>query len=154
MNLVMLTKDQFDKFSYSHPLHSYYQTSMYANIMKSCNYEVYYFGFTDNENNLVGATMMLSQTIIGSYKYAYAPRGFLINYDNKELIKEVTSLLKKYLSKKKYIFLKIDPLVINNKRDKDGNIIPSPFNNDVTQYLKSIGYNYYGENKFFGTSLK
>ena len=151
MNLVMLTKDQFDKFSYSHPLHSYYQTSMYANIMKSCNYEVYYFGFTDNENNLVGATMMLSQTIIGSYKYAYAPRGFLINYDNKELIKEVTSLLKKYLSKKKYIFLKIDPLVINNKRDKDGNIIPSPFNNDVTQYLKSIGYNYYGENKFFGT---
>ena len=26
MNLVMLTKEQFDKFSYSHPLHSYYQT--------------------------------------------------------------------------------------------------------------------------------
>ena len=84
MNLVMLTKEQFDKFSYSHPLHSYYQTSMYANIMKSCNYEVFYFGFTDDENNLVGATMILSQTIIGSYKYAYAPRGFLINYDNKE----------------------------------------------------------------------
>ena len=99
MNLVMLTKDQFDKFSYSHPLHSYYQTSMYANIMKSCNYEVYYFGFTDNENNLVGATMMLSQTIIGSYKYAYAPRGFLIDYNDMELFKTFTIMLKNYLNK-------------------------------------------------------
>lgn len=151
MKIVMLTAEQFDKFSYNHPLHSYYQTSMYANIMKTCDYEIYYFGFTDDNNNLVGATMMLSQKIFGNYKYAYAPRGFLINYDNKDIIKEVTILLKKYLSKKKYIFLKIDPLVINNKRDKDGNIIPSPFNNDVISYLKSLGYNYYGENKFFGT---
>lgn len=151
MKIVMLSEEQFDKFSYNHPLHSYYQTSMYANIMKTCNYEVNYFGFTDDNNNLVGATMMLSQKIFGNYKYAYAPRGFLINYDNKDIIKEVTILLKKYLSKKKYIFLKIDPLVINNKRDKDGNIIPSPFNNDVISYLKSLGYNYYGENKFFGT---
>lgn len=151
MKIVSLTPQQFDFFSYNHHMHSFYQTSMYANLMSNYNYVPSYYGFVDNEGKLIGATMMISQNILGKYKYAYCPRGFLIDYDNKALLKEITTKFKNYLDKKNYLFLKMDPLVINNKRDKEGNIIPSPYSSDLVPFLQSIGYKYYGENKYFGT---
>lgn len=67
------------------------------------------------------------------------------------MINEVTEKFRLYLGKHKFVFLKIDPPVINNKRDKDGNIVPSPYTNDLIEHLQKIGYSYFGENKFFGT---
>lgn len=151
MKIVILTAQQFDFFSYNHHMHSFYQTSMYGNLMSKYNYVPSYYGFVDETGNLIGATMMISQNVLGKFKYGYCPRGFLIDYDNKELIKEITTKFRNHLSKKNYLFLKFDPLVINNKRDKDGNIIPSPYSSDLIPFLTSIGYKYYGENKYFGT---
>lgn len=151
MKIVILTPQQFDDFSYNHPLHTFYQTSNYANIMAKYGYKINYYGFTDDKNNLIGATMLLTQNLIGQKKYAYAPRGFLIDYENKELLMQITTQLKKYLAKQKFVFLKIDPPVTNNKRNKDGSIIPSPYSNDLIPFLQKIGYNYFGDNKFFGT---
>ena len=151
MKIVILTPEQFDDFSYNHPLHTFYQTSSYANIMAKYGYKINYYGFINDENNLIGATMMLTQNLIGKRKYAYAPRGFLIDYENKDLVMELTTKFKKYLAKQKFVFLKIDPPVINNKRDKNGNILPSPYSNDLVPFLQKIGYNYFGDNKFFGT---
>lgn len=151
MKIVLLSEAQFDQFSFDHPLHTMYQSSQYGNLMKKQGYNVNYYGFIDESNNLIGATLIIDQTLFLSYKYAYAPRGFLIDYSNKELLKTITNKLKKFLGRKKIAFLKIDPPVINNKRDKNGNIIPSPYSNDVIPFLESIGYAYFGENKYFGT---
>lgn len=151
MKIVILTPEQFDNFSVEHPLHSMYQTSNYGELMKKCGYNINYYGFIDDNNNLLGATLIIDQILFASYKYAYAPRGFLIDYTNKDLLKEATDKLKKFLGSKKIVFLKIDPPVINNKRDKEGNIIPSPYSNETVSFLESLGYQYFGENKFFGT---
>lgn len=151
MKIVILTPEQFDNFSVEHPLHSMYQTSNYGELMKKCGYNINYYGFIDDNNNLLGATLIIDQILFASYKYAYAPRGFLIDYTNKDLLKEATNKLKKFLGSKKIVFLKIDPPVINNKRDKEGNIIPSPYSNETVSFLESLGYQYFGENKFFGT---
>lgn len=151
MKIVLLTPEQFDEFSDNHPLHSYFQSSRYANLMQSLNYDIKYYGFINDEKRLVGATLILEKKLIFGFKYAYAPRGFLIDYDNKDMINEVTEKFRLYLGKHKFVFLKIDPPVINNKRDKDGNIVPSPYTNDLIEHLQKIGYSYFGENKFFGT---
>lgn len=151
MKIVILNKEQFNSFSLNHPLATYYQTSMYGDLMQKSGFNVFYYGFTDDNNRLIGATLLLSQKLFGSYKFAYAPRGFLLDYNDRNLINEVTQKFKKFLSRQKFVFLKIDPPVINNKRDQDGNIIPSPFSNDTIPFLQKIGYTYYGENRFFGT---
>lgn len=151
MKIVILNNEQFDNFSQNHPLHTMYQTSSYGNLMQKCGYNVNYYGFIDDSNSLIGATLIIDQTLFGNHKYAYAPRGFLLNYDDRELLKEATYKLKRFLSTKRVVFLKIDPPVINNKRDKEGNIIPSPHSNDIIPFLEKIGYVYFGENKFFGT---
>ena len=151
MKIVILTPEQFDNFSDNHPLHTYYQTSMYGNLMKKNGFKVEYYGFVDGSNMLIGATLMLTKKLFFGHKYAYAPRGFLIDYDNKQLITELSRKLKRYLAKSNYVFLKIDPPVVANKRDKDGNIIPSPYQNDIIIFLQNNGYSYFGDNKFFGT---
>ena len=151
MKIVILNKNQFDDYSNNHPLHTYFQSSMYGDLMEKTGFKVDYYGFTDDNNNLIGATLMITQKLIGSHKFAYCPRGFLLDYENRDLLNEVTQKFKKYLSRQKFVFLKIDPPVINNKRDQDGNIIPSPYSNDTIPFLQKIGYTYYGENRFFGT---
>ena len=151
MKIVILTPEQFDKFSFSHPLHTFYQTSMYGNLELKSGYQVFYYGFVDESGNLIGATMLYMGKLFGKYKFAYAPRGFLIDYEDKQLLLEITEKFKRYLSKQKVVFLKIDPPVINNKRDKDGNIIPSEYSNDLIPFLTNNNYGYFGENTFFGT---
>ena len=64
---------------------------------------------------------------------------------------EITENMKKFLARNSIIFLKIDPPVVSNKRDKEGNILKSPYTNDLIPFLQKIGYRYFGDNKFFGT---
>lgn len=150
MKIVLLKPNQFDNFSDIHPLHSYYQTSMYGCLMQKCGYDVHYYGFIDDNNNLVGASLIVEQKVFMSYRFAYAPRGLLIDYDNRDLVIDVTDCLRRYFSKMKIAFLKIDPPYISHTRDKDGNIISSS-SNDLVNFLEELGYNYYGDNKGFGT---
>ena len=151
MKIVKLTPEQFDNFSSNHPLHTYYQTSAYGNLMSQEGFDPHYYGFINDQNILIGASLVLVQKLFLGYKYAYAPRGYLIDYDNKDLIIDVTNKMKRFLAKNSIIFLKIDPPVVNNKRDKDGNILKSPYTNDLIPFLTKIGYDYFGDNKFFGT---
>lgn len=151
MKIVKLSPQQFDSFSSNHPLHTYYQTSAYGNLMSDDGFEPHFYGFINDQNILIGASLILIQKLFLGYKYAYAPRGFLIDYDNKDLLIDVTNKMKRFLAKNNIIFLKIDPPVVNNKRDKDGNILKSPYTNDLIPFLTKIGYNYFGDNKFFGT---
>ncbi len=119
--------------------------------MTNDGFEPHYYGFINDQNILIGASLILIQKLFLGYKYAYAPRGFLIDYDSKDLIIDVTNKMKKFLAKNNIIFLKIDPPVVNNKRDKNGNILRSPYTNDLIPFLTKIGYTYFGDNKFFGT---
>lgn len=151
MKIIRLNPEQFDNFSSNHPLHTYYQTSNYAKLMSTEGFEPHFYGFTNDNNMLIGATLILVQKLFLGYKYAYAPRGYLIDYDNKEVINEVTKQMKKFLAKNNIVFLKIDPPVVSNKRDKEGHILKSPYTNDLIPYLQKIGYTYFGDNKFFGT---
>ena len=152
MRIVTLTKEEFDEYSKRHRYTSLYQTSNYANF-KEINeqFKSHYLGFLDKNNNLVGASLLLYKPLFWGYKYAYAPRGFLIDYEDEALINAVTMELKKLLKKQKFIFITIDPTVIASERDKDGNTLK--FNNDVNRTLSAfkknnyehLGFNLYDE---------
>ena len=151
VKIARLNPQQFDYFSLNHPLHTYYQTSSYGRLMEKEGFKADYYGFLNDQNNLIGASLIITQPLALGYKFAYAPRGYLINYDDTNLVAEITKQIKHYLAKNSVAFLKIDPPVINNKRDKNGKILQSPYNNNFIPFLKSLGYTYFGENKNFET---
>lgn len=152
MKIITLKKEEFDAFANKHKNNTFYQSTNYADFSEiNDHYKVHYLGFTDNSGNLIGASLMLYKTLFWGYKYAYSPRGLLIDYDNIDLINTVTKELKKLLRKQKFIFITIDPPVIASERDKDGNTIQ--FNNIVNQILgtfkknnyEHLGFNLYNE---------
>lgn len=151
VKIAKLTPEQFDYFSVNHPLHTYYQSSNYGNLMVREGFTAEYYGFLNEQNALIGASLIITQPLVLGYKFAYAPRGFLINYDDKRLIADITNQLKNFLAKNSVSFLKIDPPVVNNKRDKNGKILNSPYNNNLVPFLRSIGYTYFGDNRNFET---
>ena len=149
MKIVSITDSEFDKFSLNHKYHSYYQTSAYAKVMSNFGLSSLYLGFYDNDN-LVGATMILSKIVMFGFKYGYAPRGMLIDYDNYSQVLELTKDLKAYLLKEKYIFLKIDPLIVINKYDKKGNkLYTNPNLDNILTTMKDTGFFHCGYNNLF-----
>ena len=149
MKIIALTKEEFDNFAYKHKYSTYYQTSSYAEVSKFEGLETFYIGFVENEE-LVGATLFLYKNIYLYYKYAYAPRGFLIDYTNSKLIRNVTMGLIDLLKKQHFAFIKIDPPIICSERDKKGNIIY--FSNKINNILNNLQQNNYrhqGFNKYF-----
>lgn len=150
MKIVTLEPKQFDEFASNHRYRNYYQTSMYANTMLKSGYQVHYLGFTDNFDNLIGAGMVLFKEVFMGQKIAYVPRGFLIDYNNPELLKELTEKLKRLLGKQGFLTLKIDPYVPCTIRDENGTILnQNPESNTIINYLIQSGFQYHGETKFF-----
>lgn len=150
MKIITLDETSFNKYVNTHKYRNYYQTSNYGNTIKNQNCDIHYIGIIDDNNNLLGASLLLYKEVFMNYKTAYAPRGFLLEYNNIDNLKEFTTRLKKLLSKQGFMSIKIDPYIPVNIRNKDGKIIS--INNEANialENLKAAGYNYLGPNLFF-----
>lgn len=145
-----MEKDAFDNYAKTHRYRNFYQSSAYGDLMSEYGFNAHYLGFVDNSNELIGATLILYKDIFLGFKYAYAPRGYLIDYTNSNLIIELTSKIKKLLFKQKFIYIKIDPLIPCSTRDEQGNILSynSEINN-ILEILKKANYVHKGFNQYF-----
>lgn len=150
MQIIELTKEQFDQFAFSHKNHNFYQTSQYGALMNRNGFIDIYVGLLDDGNNLVGASLILSQRKFGKFKTGYAPRGFLIDFNDFNLVADFTKMLRQYLFRLGYIYVKIDPYVIHIQRDSKGEPIPGGINNDgLIEFLKKLNYEHKGFNLYF-----
>lgn len=152
MKIVKLSSSQFDKFASSHIYRNYFQSSMYANVMSKFGYKTNYIGIVNEYNKLVGATLIIYKEVFMKYKIAYAPRGILFNYENKEAIDELVDKLKNVLGKQGFMLLRIDPYIPLTIRNKEGNIIN--INNKGTEIINNLrkaGFSYKGKNLYFET---
>lgn len=150
MKIITLDEITFDKYTKTHKYRNYYQTSAYGKVMKNNNCNIHYIGIIDDNNNLLGASLILYKEVFMNYKIAYAPRGILFDYTNLENLTEFTTRLKRLLSKQGFMSLKIDPLIPANLRNKDGKIINiNKEANIILENLKANNYDYLGPNLFF-----
>ena len=152
MKIVKLSASQFDKFAETHRYRNYFQSSMYANVMVKFGYHTKFIGFVNDQNNLIGATLIIYKQVFMGNKIAYAPRGFLFNYEEKERVNELAEKLKKVLGKQGFMILRIDPYIPITIRDSEGNIMN--FNNkvnEITENLKNSGFTYKGKTLYFET---
>ena len=149
MKLKELTNEEVTRFASDFPTKSIFQTTGYAFTMNKQHFESVFLGLVDANNVIKAASLILIANIKG-FKYAYAPRGFLIDYTNKEMLKDFTFQLKKFLSRNDIIAIKINPLVIRNVYDKKANLIATNQNDDIIlKNLKEVGFEHKGFNNYF-----
>ena len=132
MELRELSKKEFDDYALNHPLGSFQQTSYWGKFMEGDKFHAYYVGCFIKEK-IVGASLLLSCEIRKKIRVFYAPRGFLIDYKNEELLKEFTEEVKNFIIEKHGVILKIDPYILVRDRDNDGNIIEGGVNNQFVE---------------------
>lgn len=147
MKLEKITKKEFKKFADKHPQITFHQTEEWANLKKKNSWDSYYIGLKDN-NKIIAGSLILSKKIpVINKKIFYAPRGFLIDYTNKEILETFTKQLKKFIKEENGIFVKIDPYVEHIEHDNNGNIVENGYNNKkAIDNLKNLGYKHFGFN--------
>ncbi len=147
MKLVNLSKKEFKKFADKHEQITFHQTEEWANLKKVNNWSSYYIGLKDKDKIVAGALLLAKTLPIIKKKMFYSPRGFLIDYTNKELLKEFTIELKKFVKKENGIFVKIDPFVEYQEHDNNGEIVNNGYNNKIAvENLTDLGYKFFGFN--------
>ncbi len=149
MHVRELTALEFDNFTKNYNVHSLYQTVEYANVMKEQKFGIVFLGLVDENNNILAASLILIQKLFG-FKYAYAPRGFLIDYSNFKLVETFTKGVKKYLGKKDVIAIKMNPLIIKTIYDNKNKVIATnSYYDAIFEDLKKLGFYHLGYNNYF-----
>ena len=115
MQLKELTDQEFINFTTNCSLKSIYQTPEYGLIMRNQGFKPLLLGLLKDEI-VIAATLILINKEEG-FKYAYAPRGFIMNYEDFYLLKDFTNQVKNYLGKMGIIGIKINPLIIKSIYD-------------------------------------
>ena len=148
MKIKVLTNDEFLGFSKRFKPSSMYQTVEYALTMNNQNQNSMFIGLVD-DNELKAASLILIQKING-FRYASAPRGFLIDYNNKELLTTFTKLLKKFLGKKDIVAIKINPMIIKSVYNSSGkSILKNTKYDEIFSNMTKLGYFHLGYNNYF-----
>lgn len=149
MHLKELTNEEFLNFSKSYNIKSIYQTIEYAFVMNKQKFDAMFIGLIDESNNIVAASLILIEKN-GHFKYAYAPRGFLIDYCNQNLVATFTKEIKKFLGKKNIIAIKISPIIIKNTYDIKYDVVnKNNYYDNIFMNLQHLGYYHLGYNEKF-----
>lgn len=141
MRIIELTIDEFNNYASNHPLRNYAQSTKYAKVMAEKGYSYDLIGYTDDSNNLVAAALMLIKKMGAFTKYAYSPKGFLIDYYNTELLKMFVRDLSEYYKNKGVAFIKMNPEIIIGELNLKKDFTPM-YNQNVAiiDTLKSLGF--------------
>lgn len=140
-----LEKERYNSFIEKHKKGHFAQTNEWGEFKSLHEWDMQLVGLEKN-GKLVAATLLLIRILPAVKKpILYAPRGFVIDFHDKELLREFTSHIKEFGKKKGAVFIKIDPDVLYRERDIEGNIIDGGINNQtIIDNLKELGYKHKG----------
>ncbi len=119
MEIKQIDDKTLDTFVLKNNKAHFMQTSAWGDVSKTRGYIPHKLGLY-KDNNLVGTSLLLEKKI-GPYSTYYCPRGFISDYSNKELLKEIIVSLKDYVKKHNGLYFKINPDIIIAKLDDEAN---------------------------------
>ena len=140
MKFQEITEKEYKDFWENHPLKTFLSAPEISKLREKTAWVTYYVGVKEDKK-LIAATMLLAhKRHFGKWEF-YSPRGYLLDFHNKELVTFFTNELKKYIKERKGYILRIDPYVIYKERDIDGNIVEGGVDNSsVVDQLYSLGF--------------
>ena len=140
MKFQEITEKEYREFWENHPLKTFLSAPEISKLRQKSNWDTYYVGVKEKKK-IIAATMLLAhKRHFNKYEF-YSPRGYLIDFNNQELVNFFTEELKKYIKDKNGYVLRIDPYVIYKERDIDGNIVEDGVNNEkVVENLLNLGF--------------
>lgn len=122
MTFELLKEEEFRKFLDTHPLKNFMQTPEIGLLRQKSGWTVYYVGVLKGEE-IIAASLLLSHPRKFGVLEFYAPRGLLVDYEDKEILSFFLSNLKDFIKSRKGYILRIDPYYIVRERDINGDVV-------------------------------
>lgn len=140
MKFQEITEKEYRDYWENHPLKTFLSAPEISKLREKTNWKTYYVG-VKKDKKIIAATMLLShKRHFNKYEF-YSPRGYLMDFNDEELLAFFTDELKKYIKDKKGYILRIDPYLIYKERDIDGNIVENGVDNSkVVENLLKLGF--------------
>ena len=140
MNFGKITREEYELFLKNYPQKTFLHSSNFGEIRAIYGWKYEFLGLKKN-NVIVAATMLMSRKEFLGKKEFVAIRGFLIDYDNFDLLSNFVNNVKKYVKSNGGFTLRIDPYLIKQERDINGNPVPNGHNNfNAVNNLKKLGF--------------
>lgn len=109
-----------------------------------------YVGLKNDKDELVAAALLLKKKTPLNMCYFYAPRGFTMNFEDNKVLTEFTNSLKNYLKEENAIYLKLDPPLMYQEVNTEGEKVENGKNNYVIfNNFLNLGYKHKGFNKLY-----
>ena len=145
---INIEKKEYNNFVKKFKYTSFMQEINWANVKE--NFKNILCGVYENEK-LIAACSILERTLYKRFKIFYIPRGYLIDFENKELLKFMTDNIKKVAKDEKVYLVKIDPnFCVSEKLFKNQNISFDIYSNNYNikhNNLIELGYVHTGYTK-------
>lgn len=142
-----LKKEEYDKFVENYSMASFMQDYNWANVKD--NWKSFHCGLYKNKK-LVGVCLILVKKLLKNLNVFYIPRGYLIDFENLEDLREMTKNVKSLAKKNKAYMIKIDPnFCISDNGFKTSDVEHNYSNNFDIKHknLLTLGYKYCGIQK-------
>ena len=99
LKLKCLEKEQFDKFVIEQTNVSHYMQSQSWGEFSKVYYNLtpYYLGLVNENEDVVGTTLLLEKKLKMNYNGYYIPFGFIVDYNKNEIVKEMTNKLIEFI---------------------------------------------------------
>ncbi len=154
MKLKELNIDKFDEFVRNNKYKSHFlQSAAWGELSKEKrNLTPYYLGLVDEKGNILAATLLLQKHLPLNLCYFYAPRGYVIDFNDFKLLKSFTKELVSFAKKRKAIYIKLDPDIVWQRTKYDGEVIlEEAKEKKIMNSLLKLGYHHLGFTKNFET---
>ena len=146
MKFVELNEEQFKSIQDDLINANYFQTVEWARIKRKTGWESFFVGVEDN-GKIIRASLLLAKKLLGKKKLFYSPRGLLLDYENEEELSFFVTNLKEFIKEHNGILLKIDPMIVYQNHDKEGNVVGNFKNNKVVDNLIKNKFVHHGFSK-------
>ena len=110
LKLRSISKIEFDNYVKENTNTHFMHSSAWGEFEKVTSHVTpRYLGLTDEDNTIVAATLLLEEHLPLNSSNLYAPRGFVIDYNDKSLLKTFTTKLKDFAKTRKATSIRINP---------------------------------------------
>ena len=132
MEFCIISEEEFREFYNSSNQRTFLQSPEIGKLREKSGWQIHYVAVRC-QNKIVAASMMVSIMRRFGKKEFYAPRGFLIDYLDKDLLVFFTKEVKKYVKSNSGYQFRIDPYIINVERDSNGDKIKDGIDNSIVK---------------------
>ncbi|MBA8779803.1 aminoacyltransferase [Staphylococcus schleiferi subsp. coagulans] len=143
MQFLNLTEQEFDSFTQENFSH-YTQSKDLFEYRDNKSQDVHIVGVKNDKGKVIAGCLFTEARVMKFFKYFYSHRGPVMDFNNTELVTFFFENLTQYLKKQNCLFTLVDPYMVINEYNADGEIIASHHYETFKTTLEGLGYQHQG----------